>query len=90
MHDLHGCRVLRTRLQVQRSKHGVRFVFSAYGRKSTPPALRVVFDSELPEARRFDNINGPIVNRYPPIGRSGKAGNIFSVAVPKLCDMMRK
>jgi hypothetical protein len=38
-------RVLCTRLQPQRLKHWRAYVFSAYGRKSKPPALRVVVDS---------------------------------------------
>lgn len=38
-------RVLRTRLQPQPLKHLHAFGFPAYGRKSKPPALRVVVDS---------------------------------------------
>jgi hypothetical protein len=37
--------VIRTRLQVQLKKHGALLSFWAHGRKSRPPATRVVVDS---------------------------------------------
>ena len=45
IHWLFSNRVLYTRIRPQRFKHRRIFVFSAYGRKSKLPALRVVDDS---------------------------------------------
>jgi len=48
-------RVIGTRLQPQRLTHLRAFVFTAYGRKSKPSALRVVVDSE--NTRKADMIH---------------------------------
>jgi hypothetical protein len=38
------------------SKHSSASVFPAYGRKSKPPALRVVVDSSKSEAPKFEDL----------------------------------